>query len=141
MWLAYVASINDIAAIDQPGYDDQLVDSGSVGILLQGLGELRAGVAAQHHRGAYVAGVAAGACDVFRVVAESVVVLADGDGRWIADVSDRVQPCALQRVDDRREQCLDRVIALGRVSQIAQGESALELDRAEIFGGSHERVS
>lgn len=115
MRFPHVSAIDRVTAVDQAGSHDQLVNLCEAGVVFERGGELGAGVAAQHHGRADVAGVATRAGDVARVVAEAVVVFAHRHDRRVAHVPDRAAcPLGLQRGHHGVEQGLNSVCALGR---------------------------
>lgn len=138
MGLPHVTAIDDVAPVDEAGRDDQLVDIHAAGVLLERRRDLRAHVATQHRRRAEVAGVATVAGHVAGVVTEAIVVVAHRDDGRVAHVSDGAAPCVLQRRDDGVEKQLDRVAALSRVGEVAQGERVRKLICGEVVGVSHD---
>lgn len=91
-------------------------------------------MAAQHDRFADVVGVSAGSGDVARVVAEAVIVFAHGHDRRAPHVPGGAAPLDLQGGHDGVQKHLDRVGALGGISEVAHVQRAAKLVRGQIIG-------
>jgi len=120
--LAHVRSVDDVAAVDDSRDNDQLVNVLSIPILVQSVGDIRAGVTAKHGSWTHVTGVATCSRHILWAIAESVVVVPNRDHRRRPDGVHRASPRALKGIEDVAKKALEDMGPLGGVAEVTQSK-------------------